>query len=371
MSIIKKTLDAYALSSNRAFATDRMNTVGASEVGQCARKIFWVKNEDDTAHGAPRDEGYVDSWGARARGTIFENHFWEPALRERFGERLKFAGAEQKTFMDGFLSATPDGMVVDLTPEERAEIGVDTDCANFECKTSDPRTNLTEAKGPNVFQTQVQMGMIREGTEYRPTHAILSYTDASFWSDVKEFVIPFDPALYETAKQRAVTIMTATNAADLKPEGWIAGGKECNYCPFTKACGIERRNLPFQDIAPVDPQFAEEITQLARQLKVFEAARDGCDQSFRDLQETIKARLREKNVKKIPGVVSWSPVKGRAGYDNKAIKQAAIDAGVDISKFETQGEPSDKLVIQIGASDDASIPGTAPAAPNFKRGTKT
>jgi len=357
--IIKKTLDAYAALSNRVFASDRMNTVGASEVGQCARKVYWIKYDGDTAHGAPRDEGYNDSWGARARGTIFENHFWEPALRARFGDRLLFAGKDQKTFMDGFLSATPDGMVVDLTPAERAEIGVDTDCINVECKTADPRTNLTTAKSHNVFQTQVQMGMIRDGTEHKPTHSVLSYTDASFWSDVKEFVIAFDPNIYAAAQERAMVIMTADSATDLKPEGWIAGGSECNYCPFTKACGIERRNLPFQDIAPVDPQFAAEITDMARRLKTYEAGRDGLDAEARDLQEQIKNRLREKGVKKIPGVVTWSAVRGRTGYDNRAIKDAAIAAGVDIRQFETQGEATDRLVIQIGA--DAPMPGTAPA----------
>ena len=47
----------------------------------------------------------------------------------------------------------------------------------------------------------------------KPTHAVLSYTDASFWNDVKEFVIPFDPQTYEVAQERATKIMTATNVA--------------------------------------------------------------------------------------------------------------------------------------------------------------
>ena len=244
-------------------------------------------------------------------------------------------------------------MIVNLTAEEKAAIGTKADCVMVECKTADPRTNLTEAKSTNVYQTQVQMGLVRELTDYKPTHSILSYTDASFWSDVKEFVIAFDERVFETAKERAMTIMTADAGADLKPEGWIAGGAECNYCPFTKACGIERRNLPFQDIAPVDPQFAEEIAQMARQLKTFEAARDGCETSLRALQEQIKSRLREKGVKKIPGVVTWSSVKGRTGYDTRAIKQAAAEAGIDIRQFEIRGEASDRLTILIRDKADA------------------
>jgi len=361
MSIIKQTLDAYANSTSKAWGHDRSSTIGASEIGQCIRKVFWIKNENDSARRAERDPEYRDTWGARMRGTVFEDSFWEPALRARFGDRLLFAGKDQKTFTDNFLSATPDGLITNLTAAEKSEIGTDADCAMAECKTADPRTNLNEAKSTNVYQTQVQMGLIRENTDYRPTHSILSYTDASFWSDVKEFVIAFDERVFEAAKDRAMRIMTAADAADLKPEGWIAGGSECNYCPFTKACGIARRNLPFAE-QPVDEQFKAEITDMARALRYAEQCRDDDDAAVREMQDEIKTRLREKGVKKIPGVVSWNSVKGRSGYDNKAIKEAAIAAGVDIEQFRTTGEATDRLVIQIGSSKDEPMPGPASAA---------
>ena len=108
-------------------------------------------------------------------------------------------------------------MIVDLIAAEQAEIGTSSDCVMCEAKSSDPRTNLTDAKPVNVFQTQVQMGLVREMTEFKPTHSILSYTDASFWSDVKEFVIEFNPAIYEVAKERATLVMTATSGTELKP----------------------------------------------------------------------------------------------------------------------------------------------------------
>ena len=103
---------------DKLWTHDRSNTLGASEVGQCARKIFWLKSENDSAHRVDRDPDYTETWGARMRGTVFEDKFWEPALRARFGERLLFAGKDQKTFVSDFLSATPDGMIIDLTAEE-------------------------------------------------------------------------------------------------------------------------------------------------------------------------------------------------------------------------------------------------------------
>ena len=78
-------------------------------------------------------------------------------------------------------------MIVNLTKAEKNEIGTDADCVMVECKTADPRTNLTEPKQEHVYQTHVQMGIVRQSTDYRPTHSILSYTDASFWSEGKEF----------------------------------------------------------------------------------------------------------------------------------------------------------------------------------------
>jgi len=348
MTIVSKALDSYVNAMTPTF-TDRSSTVGASEIGQCARKTYWIKNEGDKKHAAKRDPGYVDTWGARQRGNVYERAFWYPAMHARFGSRLLYAGRHQKTFTHNYLSATPDGLVIRLTNQEKQEIGTDAPCVMVECKTVDPRSNLTEAKAENVYQTQVQMGIVRHKTRYAPTHDVLSYTDASFWSDVKEFVIEFDPEIYAAAQDRAAEIMTAKSADAMAPEGWIAGGRECNYCPFTIACGIERRNLPFADErAPVDKQVVAEFTDMALELKAAKADSEASDSKVRELQDSIRARLREKNLRKIPGVLSWIPVKGRAGYDNKAIIEAARAKGVDIEQFATIGEPTDRLTILLG-----------------------
>jgi hypothetical protein len=227
-----------------------------------------------------------------------------------------------------------------------------------ECKTADPRTNLSAPKHANVFQTQVQMGLMRDNSVWSPTHSILSYTDASFWSETKEFAIAFDERIYETAKQRATTIMTATGVDEVPPEGWIAGGHECRYCPFLKPCGVERRNLPFQD-EPIEPQFAAEMRDMAVDYKARELLGEENDAELRRLQTKIKSRLREKGVRKIPGVLTWSNVKGRPSYDNKAIREAATTAGVDVERFQTVGEPTDRLAIQIASSEDETMPDPA------------
>src|SRR5262245_20883240 len=82
-TIFEAALTDYARGL-RAPAVGRAFTLGASDIGQCARKAFFVK------HNGERDPGYVDTWGAALRGQIIEQAFWVPALRAHFGANLKF-----------------------------------------------------------------------------------------------------------------------------------------------------------------------------------------------------------------------------------------------------------------------------------------
>ena len=345
--MIKQALDEFAIQMQTKFAHDRSQTVGASEIGQCMRKTYWTKVEGDPTYGVSRDDDYEDGWGAKVRGTIMENTVWAPAMKAKYGDRLLYSGPDQVSFVSGFLSATPDGLLTQCRPDELAHLGTPVIGGSVmtECKSADPRTNLDEAKPANIFQTHVQMGIVREQTKYQPTHSLLSYMDASFWHEVKEFVIPFDPAIYQVAKDRATKIMTAKGHEDMEPEGFLAGGNECKYCPFTKACGVARRSVPEESNTPIDPQFAAEIQDMAIAIARLDAEIDTDSMELRRQQQALKDRLREKGIRKIPGIVSWSSVKGRKSYDNKAIIAAAIAAGVDVSKYEKVGEPTDRLVV--------------------------
>jgi hypothetical protein len=86
--MINQILNSHADSLQKTWAHDRTQTIGASEIGQCSRKTWYIKNEIDPKHRAERDPEYVDGWGAKIRGTIMENEFWYPAARPGGG----FAG---------------------------------------------------------------------------------------------------------------------------------------------------------------------------------------------------------------------------------------------------------------------------------------
>lgn len=337
--MIREALDQFASQSAKVWQHDRSQTVGASEVGQCARKVFFLKNEGDAVYGAGRNDDYEDGWGAKVRGTIYENHWWEPALRAAFGERLLYAGPDQRTFVSGFLSATPDGLLL-----------TDGEPLLLECKTADPRTNLSEAKPEHVYQVQVQLGLVRELTNHKPTRGIISYTDTSFWNEVKEFEVVFDPAIYARALERATQIMTARGPQELKPEGYIAGGRECEFCPFSGACGQLKTDRVPGDAAAIDPDVVDLVGDLARQIKSRKAAADAAAQGTRELEEELRGVLAQAGTRKVAGSdfsVSWAAVKGRPSWDMKGLRAAAEAAGVDLSAFETAGDPSDRLTITI------------------------
>jgi len=345
MTIFRAALTDYAQSLYGP-RKDRAFTLGASDIGQCSRRVFFSK------HGGERDPDYVETWGATLRGTIIEKEFWVPALRARFGAKLKFIGDQQRQFKRGFISATPDALLTEAPHDILAPLGVpdiSSDCLLLESKSVDPRVKLDAPKSEHRYQVIVQLGVVCETTEFQPRFGLLTYIDASFWDNITEFVIEFDPNVYASAKTRATKVLTARSASELPPEGWIAGGKECEHCPFTKACGIARRAIPNgNDCA--DPQFAAEMRELARAYKARQADVYAAETRLRESQHTIKERLRAKQLCRVVGndfSVTWTPVKGRQGYDLKALSSAAAAAGVGVQEFETSGTLGDRLDVRV------------------------
>lgn len=349
--MIADALHEYAGATARVWVQDRTQTVGASEVGRCARQTYYSKNEGDAGFGSDRDADHVDGWGARKRGSIYEDAFWAPAVKARWGDQALYVGEDQRTFVDGFLSGTPDGLLIEQPRDALARLGVADiggDSILLDAKTIDPRVRLDGPKPEHAYQVIVGMGLVRSLTNFQPAYAVLSYTDASFWDEVREFPVAFDPLVFAQAKARARDIMVATSAQQLKPEGVIAGGKECEHCPFTAACGQARAAMVPEGKAEVSLPYAETIAELARRARADKEAADALTKRAKETEYEIRAMLAEAGSKRLDydGIsVVWSPVKGRPSYDMKAIREAAEAAGIDISQFERTGDPTDRLAI--------------------------
>lgn len=357
MSTISDTINAFGRDRGTRFDDEiRRHSIGASEIGLCARRMHYLKTAtptDDVETRAQvqgdkrRAAQSPDNWGAHVRGTIIEEQIWVPALRARFGDDLKMAGHEQRTLTLGPLSGTPDGLLTGksgaaLLRANGIKVGSTADCV-VEGKSIDPRVDLVAEKPAHAAQVQTQMGLIRELTPYKPDYAVVSYIDASFLHEVSEFVVPYDATVFERARRRAERILSST-AEELKPEGWITGAKECAWCPWLSRCNALRGGVPAKE-RPIDPQALAEIVSLCREALAIQRQQAADEVQFRSLQEEIRNRLRTLDTRRIPGVVSWSGIKGRVSWNTQELIKALKSAGINPDPFQSVGEPTTRISI--------------------------
>ncbi len=339
MISVKEMLAKYAGGSSKTWEHDRLSTVGASEVGQCLRKTWFSKNE------TAADEDYVDRFGAKLRGDLIERHFWLPGILSQLpeGVDLLFAGDDQRTLVSDYLSATPDGILVGLKD-------IEGECLVIEAKSIDPRVDLQKAKAEHAFQVQIQMGLIRRCTNLQPSYALITYIDASFLDDITEFLVPYDDKIFKAAWDRSMLIMRARKPEDLRPEGKLSGGKECEYCPFQNQCkGTTVGSIPTELVA-LSSDILAEAEAMARHAEQLGKAETEAKLAATQFDQDIKDFLRRNNTRMASGLgwsISWGQVKGRSSLDKESLAQACAEKGIDIDAYTKLGEPSDRLTVKF------------------------
>ena len=330
--MIKEALASYVAANRREFPF-RQASIGASEIGQCARKLWFLK------HGTPQDEGFVDRWGAKERGNLIEV-LWTKALRAYLGKgKLRFAGPYQRTFYDvtSPLSATPDGLVDGPEP------------FLVECKSLDPRARM-QLKPEHEAQVMTSMGILNETTTYRPQFAVISYIDASFLDEVGEFEVAYDPQVFGNLQARAQAIMEANDDERLRPEGYIAGAVECEHCRFKSRCSAMRAGAVPGREGKLNEEQLREVRQLARERVSMVNRVEALERSKRAAEQAIKDVLRAAETRRVEAEglrIVWSSVKGRPSWDWPALRAAAEKAGLDLAPFERTGDPSDRLEVRL------------------------
>lgn len=323
----------YLATQNKSWAHDRSATIGASEIGQCARRVWFVKNA------AAVDGDHKDSRGAAVRGDLIERHVWLPALQHwaaSIGAAVLFAGDDQRTLTDGYLSATCDAIVI--MPDGEVVLR--------ECKSIDPRVDLQKAKAVHRDQVQVQLGVVAAAGEYQPTRAVIDYIDASFVDKLTSFEAEPDPVAYAAAKARSIAIMDAVSPIELRPEGKMAGGKECDNCSWASRCAHEQvASVPKKADVPLgENAFLALSNAVERQVAAKEQAAEA-SKAEAEAKEEIKEILRAHGARRFDAPtfgVSWSTVKGRESLDLKAVERA----GIDLTPFKSVGDPSERLIIK-------------------------
>lgn len=346
--------DIYYAANQKSWAHDRTLTVGASEVWQCMRMVWYDKR--GAQFGFVPDE-QESNWGAMERGNLIENYFVVPGLRLALprlgtlpeGVQLTLAGGDQKTLVIDKNSATPDGLITGLKRGPLTIKGggqlieiedIQSDCIVLEIKSIDPRTTLLEEKEKHRGQTQVQLGLIRETTPHKPVYAIVLYIDASFINKVTPFVVEFEPEQYVIARQRAADIYTITDPMLIMPEGRFTG--QCETCKWRGPCvGQTIKSIPSKDAVNKDPEVEQVLDPLVRALIDARKAFDEAERLVEVRKEMIKQAMLDARVSKFVGKTwsaTWYSSKGAAQLDRKKLA-----AEIDLAPYMKEGTPNDQL----------------------------
>jgi hypothetical protein len=349
-----KAFDLYYAASQRGWEHDRSATVGASEVWYCLKSVWYEKRGHEFGIVPAEDD---NNWGAMERGNLIENHFVVPGLRLALpklgtlpdGVELLMAGKDQKTIVLSKNSATPDGLIKGLTPGPLTIKGggqeihiedIQSDCIVLEIKSIDPRATLLEERARHRGQTHVQLGLIREMTEWKPVYAIVLYIDASFINKVTPFVVEFDPEQYAIAKQRAADIYRIDDPLLIMPEGRFSG--QCESCRWRVPCyGAVNAAIPAKSTTTADPEVIRVLDPLIQDLLTARKAYDDAERVVEVRKELVKQAMLDARVSKMVGPswsVTWGTVKGRTRLDQKKLAE-----DIDLTPYMTEGMAGDQL----------------------------
>ena len=240
---------------------DRKQTVGASEVGNCIRQVWYSK------HGYPEER--AQSWGPATRGNVIEA--WARG-------RLRAAGFQvenvQRTLISPPLSATLD-MTIDGMP--------------VDLKSFDPRIH-EPVRQKHRLQLQVQMRLTGAAVGW------LLYVNASDFSDLREVELEYDPSVAEAMRERAWIMLRAADPPER--EGRWTG--DCQWCPFQTEC----LGKPIVGDGVLSLAEEAELRTLAVSRSVAVATVEYAKERNERLREQAHEVLRRAGVSIMPGVVS-------------------------------------------------------------------
>lgn len=359
---IDAMFERYMAANQKTWQHDRTKSVGASEIFSCMRGLFFKKRGKE--FGFHKDADFTERWGATERGNIIEQHFVAPALTTQCpeGVTLEWAGSDQVTLIKGRSSSTPDGLFTGL-PKAPLRIragGQDielpdfgSDCLGLEIKSIDPRATLNEERVKHRGQSQVGMGLVRDETEWKPTHWIILYFDASFLDNIKPFIVEWDERVYKAAKRRAPAIWEHDDPNAFEPEGKYTG--ECDHCPFATACG----EAVFSEIKHLDvhenssPEAIEAVASPVEEYLAAQAAVKDAELAFEQAKQAVKDAMVGAGVRKVRSdawLASWVTQKGRVTCD---YKKAFKDYKIDPAAYEKEGNPIEFIKITPKKEDKA------------------
>lgn len=331
---------------------DRDATIGASEIGACARMQAYRKL------GTEQDPDHVEDYGALERGNAIEAWFIsriQAELQRGYdaGEHeieLIWATDEgQQTLVRGAQSVTPDGLFASTKAEIVLPSGQKVGCLLNEVKSIDPRPfeKLVKPKFNHVQQVMQGMDLVRELTDFVPSHAVITYINASFLSQQKSYYVKFDQKKADALRKRAESINYIQEGDELPdPEGYMYDTGDCDYCPFKKRC-FEARSLgmPTQT-SPVSKADADRVADVARNMKSRKADVDMAEELYTEAQKALVEEMSKLRTNKLQHEGVSISVWRQAAPPSVDIN-AMRAAGIDVDSYLRPHEPGPRVSVRI------------------------
>lgn len=351
-----KDFGAVVAADQREWSHDRSKTVGASEVFGCLRQTAAKKRWPEEAR--EPEEFDETNWGHTERGNLIENFYAVPKMRGMFGaENCFFMGDDQKTFhASEHLTATPDGCAVNIPRDALAlygvaDLGRDGTEIVPEIKTFSPSAAPKNGPKPrHEGQNHVQIGVIRQHTNYQPDYGVILYINPINLKDIRPFPVRYDHRIYEMAKERAAKVFDPNaKPKDFPAEGKFPGRNDCTYCEFQDWCnGVEMSKYPGKAVSleRMGEELKAEFETLARKVK---AARKAADEA-EGVKKTLETELREKmfdhGTSRVGGEdwsISVNKIAGRKTLSKDKLKAD----GVNLDDYMVEGNPHFRMNVNV------------------------
>lgn len=198
----------------------------------------------------------------------------------------------------------------------------------------------------------MQMGLIREQTDYHPEYAVLLYVNASWLSDIRIFVIAYDDAVYRIGRERNEKVFSENDPGLFASEGKL--DSLCDYCQFKKSCQEvtkkrvpnPRKMLTKKEVDAQDTGMVDSLTPLVLERNSLKKDSKELEKQLEDLNEAIRQELIAGNTSRAQGdnwKVNYTAQAGRRTLS----KALMIEGGLDPEKYMQEGGGFEKLTVTV------------------------
>lgn len=242
---------------------DRSTYVGASDIGQCLKKSYLSKfDEEDFDF----EQLLIFERGHIAEGIYIKGLKNNPRKDAfSFKKQVKFVGRDEWAFLRTHLD-----LHVNFPREDVAVEG-----KTFRTELPDGKPRLSW-----IYQNHIQMWLAGESTG-RKTRGIIAAIDLNT-AKRHEFSVVFSEILLQQAKDRALKLWNAMQSRT-EPEGEVSD--LCAYCPYKMSCNTLLKN---------GEKLPEEVDAMINEIKELSKA----EKRAKELKEAVKAFMDAANIKR-------------------------------------------------------------------------